>query len=116
MMLRGELFLGHDGRIIICSQLGVLRESFQEFCCVLSRKSNAKFFLHYLIKRERERENSSLVLCVAVVLAVSAIGTRIKERESCFGVVPFLVVAYGKERGVEPIETLTTSLLGRAIA
>jgi hypothetical protein len=39
------------------------------------------------------------VLCVAVVLAVSAIGTKIKERESCFGVVPFLVVAYGKERG-----------------
>jgi hypothetical protein len=57
-------------------------------------------------------------LCVAVVLAVSAIGTKIKEREreSCFGVVPFLVDAYGKERGVEPIETLTTSLLGRAIA
>jgi hypothetical protein len=40
------------------------------------------------------------VLCVTVVLAVSAIGTKIKEREreSCFG-VPFLVVAYGKERG-----------------
>ena len=56
------------------------------------------------------------MLCVAVVLAVSAIGTRIKERESCFGVVPFLVVAYGKERGVEPMETLTASLLGRAIA
>ena len=57
------------------------------------------------------------MLCVAVVLAVSAIGTMIKERESCFGVIPFLVVAYGKERGgVEPMETLTASLLGRAIA
>ena len=58
------------------------------------------------------------MLCVAVVLAVSAIGTKIieRERKSCFGVLPFLVVAYGKERGVEPIETLTTSLLGRAIA
>ena len=56
------------------------------------------------------------MLCVAVVLAVSAIGTKIRERESCFGVIPFLVVAYGKERGVEPMETLTTSLLGRAIA
>ena len=56
--------------------------------------------------------------CVVVVLAVSAIGTKIKEREreSCFGVIPFLVVAYGKEREAEPIETLTTSLLGRAIA
>ncbi len=56
------------------------------------------------------------MLCVAVVLAVSAIGTKIKGRESGFGVIPFLVVAYGKEREVEPIETLTTSLLGRAIA
>ena len=56
------------------------------------------------------------MLCVAVVLAVSAIGTIIKESESCFGVVPFLVVAYGKERGMEPVETLTASLLGRAIA
>ena len=56
------------------------------------------------------------MLCVAVVLAVSAIGTKIRERESCFGVVPFLVLAYGKERGVEPMETLTASLLGRAIA
>jgi hypothetical protein len=33
-----------------------------------------------------------------------------------FGVIPFLLDAYGKEREVEPIETLTASLLGRAIA
>jgi len=57
------------------------------------------------------------VSCVAVVLAVSAIGTKIKERERVVWVwFPFLVDAYGKERGVEPIETLTASLLGRAIA
>jgi hypothetical protein len=57
------------------------------------------------------------VSCVAVVLAVSAIGTKIKERERVVWVwFPFLVDAYGKERGVEPKETLTTSLLGRAIA
>ncbi len=56
------------------------------------------------------------MLCVAVVLAVSAIGTKIKERELFWVWFPFLVDAYGKERGVEPEETLTASLLGRAIA
>ncbi len=56
--------------------------------------------------------------CDAVVLAVSAIGTKIKEREREFlsVCVPFLVIACGKERGVEPCGTLTAPLLGRAIA
>ena len=98
MMFGGELFLRHNRGIIISTQLGVLQEPFQEFCCVLSRKSNAKFFLHYLIKRERE--NSSLVLCVAVVLAVSAIGTRIKERKLfCCGSFPGCCLRKGERGG-----------------
>ena len=54
--------------------------------------------------------------CVAVVLAVSAIGTKIKERElfGC-GFLSWLMPTERRE-GVEPRETLTASLLGRAIA
>ncbi len=48
-------------------------------------------------KRDKERERFSLVLCVAVVLAVSAIGTKMRKRELLV-CAPFLVTACGKER------------------
>ena len=53
-------------------------------------------------------------MSVAVVLAVSAIGTS--KRKLLFWCVPFLVVTYGKEREIILVANLTLPLPGRAIA
>jgi hypothetical protein len=65
--------------------------------------------------KKRERKSTLFAVSVAVVLAVSAIGTN--KRKLLFWCVPFLVVALGEEREGILAADLTLPLPGgRAIA